>query len=124
MKIRNGFVANSSSSSFVIALDKPKDKMTLEEFKTLLFGDKEFVAHPYAYSYPGMNFSALEVARKIFSSLRKDRLAVEDYQGFLEFIKNHKHWYTCNFDDYEAMLAAIESGEYFKNIDHIRFSEH
>ena len=32
MKIRNGFVSNSSSSNFIIELNKPIEDYTLEEF--------------------------------------------------------------------------------------------
>ena len=35
MKVRNGFVSNSSSSSFIISLDKDIDEYTLEEFREL-----------------------------------------------------------------------------------------
>lgn len=45
MKIRKGFVSNSSSSSFILALDKkPK---SVSEMKELLFGDAEFYYDPY-----------------------------------------------------------------------------
>lgn len=36
MKIRNGFVSNSSSSSFIVTLPKSIDNYTLEEFRQLL----------------------------------------------------------------------------------------
>ena len=54
MKLRNGFVSNSSSSSFVVAFDKLPKSAT--EVKQLLFGDaKEWSAdgmtHP-AYTFP------------------------------------------------------------------------
>jgi hypothetical protein len=41
MKIRNGFVSNSSSSSFVLVFDKkPK---SVDEVQTILFGDKKTI---------------------------------------------------------------------------------
>ena len=35
MKVRSGFVSNSSSSSFIIELDKPIEEYTLEEFRSV-----------------------------------------------------------------------------------------
>ena len=40
MKIRNGFVSNSSSSSFIVAFDKKLDEYEDDELKMLLFGTK------------------------------------------------------------------------------------
>lgn len=39
MKIRNGYVSNSSSSSFIVTLPKSIDNYTLEEFRELLNTD-------------------------------------------------------------------------------------
>ena len=45
MKERNGFVSNSSSSSFVIAL--PKNIKTSEELKKIMWGDRKSIPRPY-----------------------------------------------------------------------------
>ena len=43
MKLRQGFVSNSSSSSFIIKLDKPIEDYTLDEFrKVCKFGGEVF----------------------------------------------------------------------------------
>lgn len=45
MKIRSGFVSNSSSSSFVVAF--PHIPKSAEDVKHMLFGDKEMFQKPY-----------------------------------------------------------------------------
>ena len=40
MKIRNGFISNSSSSSFIIHLNNPIESYTIEDFKAFLELDR------------------------------------------------------------------------------------
>lgn len=60
MKIRNGFVSNSSSSSFVVAF--PKIPKSVEEVQEILFG-KEEKFHEY---------TTKEVAETIFNEISGD----------------------------------------------------
>lgn len=43
MKARNGFVSNSSSSSFIVAFPKIAEDMTVEELRHMMFGDADLV---------------------------------------------------------------------------------
>jgi hypothetical protein len=45
MKIRHGFVSNSSSSSFVVAF--PKEPLSVKEVKDILFGEQELIESDY-----------------------------------------------------------------------------
>lgn len=64
MKIRNGFVSNSSSSSFVVAFKKLPE--TVDEMLQMLFGDEK----TFTSDYYG-NFSAQNVAETVFNDLQR-----------------------------------------------------
>lgn len=68
MKIRNGFVSNSSSSSFVVAFDKKPE--TVEELKKLLFGDEEVYGNPYRHGNEPRGWTAQQVAETVFHDLK------------------------------------------------------
>jgi len=62
MKVRQGFVSNSSSSSFIIAFrEKPSSQ---EELQKLLFGDAEILEYLDDY-----NISTKEAAQIVFGDL-------------------------------------------------------
>ena len=68
MKTRDGFVSNSSSSSFVVGFSKmPKSK---EELKKMLFGDEERYQHPYN---DGTSYSTWDVASDVFERLSQSK---------------------------------------------------
>ena len=86
MKIRNGFVSNSSSSSFVIAIPhKPKSP---EDLKTMMFGQKR-------YHYSGCDdpdYSTQEIAETVFDDIKKKATKEEIFES----IRNG--WFKTYFD--------------------------
>ena len=74
MKIRRGFVSNSSSSSFLIFVDKKP--ATIEETQKLFLGDDEFYPNPYHdpdssyFNDRPASYPAKVVASDVFESLK------------------------------------------------------
>jgi hypothetical protein len=73
MKIRQGFVSNSSSSSFIVAFSK--EPTSIEEVKKEVFKEVEYVGH----SYDNFTvFSAFDLAKIIFEDIQKQKPNVEE----------------------------------------------
>jgi hypothetical protein len=96
MKTRNGFISNSSSSSFVIALKKvPK---TSQELQEMIFGDDEFfpMPNPEDFDIPR---KALYYSDIIFNDIKKQKPATkkkiieECKSGYIGGFPNH----SCNY---------------------------
>jgi hypothetical protein len=75
MKIRNGFVSNSSSSSFLVAFDKVPE--SLEEVKNIMFPNEE-------YNKTEEGFEILNLANDIFKNLIKPLTKEEVLEIFKE----------------------------------------
>ena len=71
-KFRSGFVSNSSSSSFVVGFDKKPE--SVDELKTVLFGDAEVYGSPYG----NQTWSTQEVARIVWYDLNTQIPATEE----------------------------------------------
>jgi hypothetical protein len=161
MKIRNGFVSNSSSSSFVVAF--PRVPLSVKEVKRTLFGDAEYFIHPYDKETV---YTTEEVAQIVFRDIQEqevndDEAITEAIYGYTEtncYLDDFKtpsgnyDWeaynlaantlaekdakqfknrnkgkviYTFNYSDNDSEPgSAMEHGEIFRNLDHVRVSRH
>lgn len=85
MKIRNGFVSNSSSSSFVVAL--PHKPESAEDLKQMMFGKQDW--HYAGIYYETQDVSTKDIADSVFSSISKKATKKEIYEsirsGWFEF---------------------------------------
>jgi hypothetical protein len=116
MKIRDGFVSNSSSSSFVVAF--PKKPMSVEATKELVFGSKEIVNHDECFG-KDLVVTTQKAAEVIFNDLKKQHQAmtlkelIEEiscgwYDGYPEFNDNNAQPGTKEHDqawrDYDKLV--------------------
>ena len=94
MKIRKGFVSNSSSSSFIVKLPRPIEEYTLEEFRELLERDETF--DPVARLY---NDLKKPYAKNVLSDYDKRRFK-RDILGFGEYLVTYGNecadWDDCS----------------------------
>lgn len=73
MKVRNGFVSNSSSSSFMVTLPKPIDNYTLDEFRELV--EEATVFDPVKQLYEDLKNT--ESSQPTLSKWEKEWLGVD-----------------------------------------------
>jgi hypothetical protein len=71
MKIRNGFVSNSSSSSFIVSF--PSIPKCLEDVQEVLFGTTPTYPNPYQYGSSPTEWSTKEVAETVWSDIQKQQ---------------------------------------------------
>ena len=109
MKIRNGFVSNSSSSSFVVAFDKePKNE---KEVHKMMFNEEKF-HYDYFHWCDGETdtnkYDAYKISRTIFKEIEK--LGQATQKEMVESVANGLVDYD-NLKKYEDKNGKVDWGE-------------
>lgn len=79
MKIRNRFVSNSSSSSFIIGFKKKPE--SIDKMKDCLFPDKDHKVHPYAADYMAPKdvlISTVRISEAVFNDVKDQKPLSEE----------------------------------------------
>jgi len=159
VKIRNGFVSNSSSSNFIVVFDKkPKSQ---DDLKKKLFPNQDVFPNPYPEFQDPKSWPTAQVVATIWEMIKEqkpnnkeailDAISQGYYEGYPEmdllkqgdFDEFEKAWkagaeklakrfylpnkfvYVFSFSDNDGEYwSALEHGDTFENVKHIRISCH
>jgi hypothetical protein len=131
VKIRTGFVSNSSSSSFIVAFPhKPKD---VEDVKKMLFGKNEWHYAGFLGDTEG-EVPVFPITEKVFHRIKKeatredsiDSIANGYFDGYMNILPGHADYYddpeykSLECDKKEETLKRMAIYEKYNKINRKR----
>lgn len=107
MKVRNGFVSNSSSSSFVVAFEKVPQNV--EELRQMLFGEDAFFSEPYGDG----GFPTEQVAETVWQDMQ-EATPLSPEQVVEEFSEGHMYELEGQYPEFPWGCGRLEPEEFQK----------
>ena len=114
MKIRKGFVSNSSSSSFILPVNGDSDKftitITLDDLKRMMSSGESHIRGPLTtIEEIGMHIAVNYGWRgqSLENLLEEDEYAAEKYDELLAIINSGKSVLVGNIDNDDSALATM-----------------
>jgi hypothetical protein len=137
MKVRKGFVSNSSSSSFIVKI--PSEIDTAEKLKETIFGDREVVSNDYAYG--DNEYDTFEVSKYLFDIMENEKNNIVSIMYRLEpciymenpyeygskeysIISNKKTNINHEIGYYRALNIIEEAKQMKCDVYHFEFDDH
>lgn len=90
MKIRNGFVSNSSSSSFIIEKSALPEDLSVETIKKVVFNNNSQVRYEYGDELLDTDTLSSLIYRELEESLGKDKKEIQ--QELMDMLQSEFYW--------------------------------